>query len=460
MRILHLGREQGIGANSYLLEAGQTRLVLDAGLHPKREGPEASPRFSLLADGGPPPTAAFLTHAHQDHVGSLPILTRLFQQTPVFMTPQTARIADTMLHNSVNVMGRQREERNQPEAVLFTHRGVEMSRQGWLPRPVDLNFDWRGERLGPHTTEEGFCFHPAGHILGSAGVTLRLGGRSVFYTGDVHFRDQTLMQAASFPESGIDVLIMETTRGDTPTDPAYTREREKERLAAVIREAVAADASITIPVFALGKTQELLAMVWEMKRDGHIPHLPMYVGGLSTKITEIYDSFCGEPGRGHRDLSLLHEVAPYVVSGRDIDSLRPRKRCLFALSSGMLTENTLSNIFVRHILEDPRQHLAFVGYSDPESPAGKLRAAAPDSEVLLHERLPPLRKRCQVHEFNFSAHAPREDLLAYAVRLRPSTIVLVHGDPPAQEWFRQELARELPGTRVCLPQPGEAIEIE
>lgn len=459
MRFLHLGRELGIGANSYLLEAGQTRLVLDAGLHPKREGPLASPNFGLLADGGPPPTAAFLTHAHQDHVGSLPILTRLFPQTPVFMTPETARIADAMLHNSVNVMGRQREERGQPEAVLFTHRGVEMSRQGWHSRPLEVNYDWQGERLSGGGDGEGFSFYSAGHILGSAGVRLRLGGRSVFYTGDVHFRDQTLMQAARFPEEGIDVLIMETTRGDTPSDPNYTREAEKERLAGVIREAFAADASVTIPVFALGKTQELLAMVWEMKRDGQIPHSPMYVGGLSTKISEIYDSFCADPGRGHPGLALLHEMAPYVVSGRDIDSLRPRKRCIFALSSGMLTENTLSNIFVRHILENPRQHLAFVGYSDPESPAGKLRAAAPDSEVLLHERLPALRKRCQLHEFNFSAHAPREDLLDYAVRLRPATILLVHGDPAAQEWFRQELGRHLPNTRVLIPLPGEAVEV-
>jgi Cft2 family RNA processing exonuclease len=459
MRFLHLGREQGIGANSYLLESGETRVVLDAGLHPKREGPLASPNFGLLADGGAPPTAAFLTHSHQDHVGSLPILTRLFPQVPVFMTPQTARIADTMLHNSVNVMGRQREERGQPDAVLFTHRGVEMSRQGWQQRPLGMNYDWRGERLGEDAEEEGFCFHEAGHILGSAGVTLRLGGRTVFYTGDVHFRDQTLMQAAQFPKDRIDVLIMETTRGDSPTDPGYTREGEKERLACVIRQAVDADSSVTIPVFALGKTQELLAMVWEMKRDGQIPHTPIYIGGLSTKITEIYDSFCGEPGRGHPDLALLHEVAPYVVSGRDIDSLRPRKRCLFALSSGMLTENTLSNIFVRRILEDPRQHLAFVGYSDPESPAGKLRAAAADSEVILHERLPALRKRCQLHEFNFSAHAPREDLLDYAIRLKPATILLVHGDPSAQEWFRQELARHLPETRVHIPLPGEALEI-
>lgn len=458
MKFLHLGRELGIGANSYALEWGDDRIILDAGLHPKREGPLAAPDFSRLGDG-PVPKAIFLTHAHQDHVGALPVLTRLFPHIPVFCTEETHRVADVMLHNSVNVMNRQREEKGIADAALFTHRGVELSRQNWLARPTGRSFDLRGERAPASSSDTVWEMFPAGHILGSVGVLFRMGGRSVFYTGDVHFQNQTIMRGAEFPQEGVDVLIMETTRGDSPADPAYTREKEKARLAEIILAAANDDMAVTIPVFALGKTQELLAMLWEMKLDRQIPNLPVYIGGLSTKVTEVYDAFAHTSFRAHPELLLLHEMAPYVVSGRDIDSLRPRKRCIFALSSGMLTENTLSNIFVRRILENPRQHLVFVGYSDPESPAGKLRAAKPGDAIELQEGLPPVRRECAVHELNFSAHSPREDLLDYAVRLRPSTVLLVHGDPAAMDWFQSQLAEKLPGTRVVIPQPGVPVTL-
>lgn len=460
MQFVSLTKEIGIGANSYLLDMGSKRIVLDAGLHPKKEGLAAAPDFSKL--GGLAPDAIIVTHAHQDHIGSLPVLTRLFPQTPVYMTQETDRLSDIMLHNSVNVMMRQQEQKNAQDLLLFTHRGVELSRLLWKRRPLRKSFDLQGEFLSGGGASEGeptIEFFHAGHILGSVGVKIACQGKSVFYTGDVHFDAQTLMLPADFPETDVDVLVMETTRGDSPTPPDFSREMEKTRLADAIAEAFGEDASVTIPVFALGKTQELLGMLWELRRDGKLPVCPVYIGGLSTKISEVYDYFAEASPRGHSELQLLHEMAPYVVSGREIDSLRPRKRCIFALSSGMMTENTLSSVFVRRILEDPKQRLFFVGYSDPDSPAGRLRKAKRGDSVLLDAHLPPLKKNCDVREFNFSAHARRESLLDYAVRLKPKQIVLVHGDAPALTWFRDELKKRLADTEVVIAQPGLAVDL-
>lgn len=457
MEFTNLTREIGIGANSYRVKIGGQTIVLDAGLHPKQEGFAALPDYSLLE--GTAPTAAVITHAHQDHVGSLPCLTRSFPECPVFMTWETDRVADVMLHNSVNVMQRQKEDNSSAPAPLFTHRGVELSRTQWRRTSLRTPISTGGERAVKNDDSPTMEFFFAGHILGSAGVMLRGEGRSLFYTGDVHLEGQTLMAPADFPTEGVDVLVMETTRGDAPQNPDYTREKEKLRLARVIREALEEDSSATIPVFALGKTQELLAMLWELKLAGELPHVPIYIGGLSTKVTELYDAFAQSAGRLLPDLQLLQEVAPYVVSGRDIDSLRPRKRCIFALSSGMMTENTLSNIFVRRILEDPRQRLIFVGYSDPASPAGILRRTERGAQVQLAANQPAQELLCRVEEFNFSAHASRESLLDYAVKLHPSTIMLVHGDLPAIEWFRAQLAHALPETRLIIPHPGVPVQL-
>lgn len=458
MEFLSLTRGIEIGANSYLLRLGGKSLLLDCGMHPKRSGMLAVPEYSWI--GGDQVDAVVVTHAHQDHIGSLPVLTRQFPEAPVFMTPATRRIGDTMLHNSVNVMTRQREEDGVSEYPLFTHRGVELSRGAWQPRRTGRAFDLRGDFVGNEGNGEATIeFFDAGHILGSVGVLVRFEGRTLFYTGDVHFDDQTLMQKAAFPENGVDVLVMETTRGDSPTPEGFTREAEKQRLAEGIHAAFEDDAGVTIPVFALGKTQELLAMLWELKLAGSLPTTPVYIGGLSTKITEAYDALAESERRSHPELLLLENMAPYVVSGREIEGLRPRKRSIYALSSGMMTENTLSNIFANHLIEDPKQRIFFVGYSDPESPSGRLRAAAPGDSVVLDPRRPGRELRCQVKEFNFSAHATRESLAAYATRLRPKKILLVHGDQPAVDWFSRKLYESLPDTEVIIPQPGEPVSL-
>jgi Cft2 family RNA processing exonuclease len=152
-------------------------------------------------------------------------------------------------------------------------------------------------------------------------------------------------------------------------------------------------------------------------------------------------------------------MAPYVLSGNEVSTMPARKRCIFALSSGMMTENTLSNIFTRKIIGEANQSLFFIGYSDPESPAGKLRAAKPGDPIKLDEKQPAIPLRCHVKEFTFSAHASRESLLNYALALRPKKILLVHGDRPAIDWFHLRLHRDLPETEVIIPEPGVKISL-
>jgi Cft2 family RNA processing exonuclease len=457
MEFVNLTRRTEIGANSYLLRIAGRSIVLDCGMHPKERGLSAAPDYAKIEPGSV--NAIVITHAHQDHIGSLPLLTRNEQQALVFMTEPTRRIGEIMLHNSVNVMLRQREDEGMMEYPLFTHRSIELSRSMWRPAPARTTFTLDGERGTGDGGEPTLEFWHAGHILGSAGVLIRGEGRTVFYTGDVNFEPQTLMKPADFPTEGVDVLIMETTRGDAPTREGFTREAEERRFAEAILAAFERGGSVTIPVFALGKTQEILTMLWNMRRRGELAQTPVYIGGLSTKITTAYDSLSHSADRGRPELALLQEMAPYVLSGNEVHTFPARSRCIFALSSGMMTERTLSNYWVRKILPDPKQTLFFVGYSDPESPAGRVRAAKPGDRVVLDPELPPVELRCAVESFAFSAHSAREGLLNYALALKPRKILLVHGDPPAVAWFRNELAAKLPGTEVVVPPPGAPITL-
>ena len=275
----------------------------------------------------------------------------------------------------------------------------------------------------------------------------------------MNFNDQTIMQAAVFPEEKIDVLIMECTRGDHPAAPDWTRAGEEHRLAAAIDEAFTRGGCVLIPVFALGKTQELLAMIYQFRREKLLEEFPLYIGGLSSKMTDTYDRRANMTRRRLPRLQLMEEVAPFILNGQNIKDAPARPGRVYALSSGMMTPKTLSNIFARRVLEDPRHSIFFVGYADPASPAGILRQAKPDQEVSLDAEGPPLRVRCDIQQFQFSAHASRESLVAYATKVSPKKLVLVHGDIPAVEWMRATLAAALPTTEIIVPTPGLELEL-
>ena len=125
----------------------------------------------------------------------------------------------------------------------------------------------------------------------------------------------------------------------------------------------------------------------------------------------------------------------------------------------MMTEHTLSNLFARRMLADQRNSVFFVGYADPESPAGKLRAAQPGDLVQLDSEAPPVERRAQVEVFDFSAHSKREEILDYILRVNPKKTILVHGDPGAIHWFKETLAARAPGMEVVIPLPGEPVEV-
>src|ERR1700736_2318180 len=193
LKFINLTRRTEIGANSYYLEAAGQRLVLDSGMHPKEEGEESLPNFRALGDRQL--DAIVLSHAHLDHVGTLPVLMRRQPNARIFMTEATAEIGNALLHNSVNVMTRQREELGTTLYPLFTHRETDRLADRWQTCPMRQTYTLAGERTSVRDADTlTFEFFDAGHVLGSAGVLLRSEGRAIFYTGDANFDDQTIAQ--------------------------------------------------------------------------------------------------------------------------------------------------------------------------------------------------------------------------------------------------------------------------
>ena len=455
MKFINLTRHTEIGANSYYLEAGGDRLILDSGMHPKEIGENALPNWKPVE--GRTIDAILISHAHQDHIGTLPVLMRQQSHARVFMTEPTSEIGSLLLHNSVNVMTRQREDLRLTIYPLFGHREIDRSSERWYRCRYRQPYTTAGDRAG-NGGRSTFEFWDAGHVLGSSGILLRSEGQTIFYTGDVNFDDQTIMQAAVFPQSDVDILIMECTRGDIAEPPGWSRVAEEKKLATAIEATFSREGCVLIPVFALGKTQEALGMFYEFRHQQQLD-FPAYIGGLSSKMTEVYDRRANQTHRQWPRLQLMQDVAPFILNGQTINDSPARAGRVYALSSGMMTPKTLSNIFARRVVEVPQHSILFVGYADPESPGGILRTAKTGDIVSLdpYERSQTLR--CHIEQFQFSAHASRESLIAYAKRLTPKKVLLVHGDPPAVEWMRQQLATDLPNCEVIVPIPGVEIEL-
>ena len=446
-----LTRSCEIGANSYRIDVEGATLVLDAGMHPGVEGVRALPDLSHLPPGEA--DAILLTHAHLDHLGSLPIIMRQQENIPVFMTETTGALADAMLHNSVNVMGH-KVAQGALASAHFTHKEVDLQRRCWDYRRTNEPFSIPGHA---HVTVE---FFDAGHVAGSTGVLIEAAGKRIFYTGDVHFEDQTVSCAAAFPKDmAIDVMIVETTRGAAPRPEAYTREREIQKLADAMNEAIERGGSVLMPVFALGKTQEMLIILHELKRRGELPDADVYIGGLATKVTQIFDRHRMRTRRHYADMKILRDTDVVVSSKKRSNHFSYEPGNIYALSSGMMTEKTVSNQFAFHFLDNPNNAVLFVGYSAPETPAARILDAEKEELITLDSGQAPIELKCDVERFDFSGHAPRDDIADFVERMAPQTVLLVHGDPEATAWFESTLSGRLPDSRIRTPLPGERIEL-
>jgi len=458
MRILNLNPGDDIGASAWLVEFEGHRLLLDAGTHPKREGRDSLPLYDLA--GRAEVDAIALSHCHHDHVGSLPVAVGRFPKAHVLMTELSYFLVERVLHNSVNVMTRQRDELGIREYPLYTHDEVDEI----APRFQGFRYNREVEWAAFHKTRAGaesptLEFYDAGHALGSAGLMVRGQKETLFYTGDVSFRDQTLLRGARFDDVTADVLLLETTRGNRAVPPGFTREAEIERLTSAIDHALPRKGCVLIPTFALGRTQEILALLALLMRAGRLKRQPVYIGGLGRVFTEIYDLEAHRAHRNHSNLKLTEALNLVVLEKNQAERMKLSGSRLFVLTAGMMTEHTPAHDLALRLLGDERHAIFFVGYADPDTPGGRLKRSRPGETFRFSASGGEVTRRCEVQSFDLTAHANREELLDFVSQVTPRVVVLGHGEPDSRRWFEQRLRERHPKLKILQPKPGETVEV-
>jgi predicted metal-dependent RNase len=252
---------------------------------------------------------------------------------------------------------------------------------------------------------------------------------------------------------------METTRGNRATPKGFTREKEVERLTAAIQRALKRKGCVLIPSFALGRTQEVLALLALLMRGGKLRRQPIYIGGLGRVFTEIYDLEAHRTHRQHTNLQLHEALNLIVLEKGQGEKMKLSGGRIFVLTSGMMAENTAAHDLAARMIGDERQSIFFVGYADPGTPGGRLKASKPGETFVLSPGAGRVTRRCDVQDFDLTAHAQREDLLDFVGQVSPRAVLLGHGDESSRRWFEHQIRARHPRMKIIQPQPGKAVEV-
>lgn len=442
------------GAVTLHLAIDGAGFLLDAGLDTIRSGWEALPDIELL-DRFPeryPVDWILLSHAHIDHMGALPELARRLPDAGILCTEETWELVRLQLCRHASIWERIYEEGSSADYPLFTPADV----QDLADR---VRFIAKGERVqlesmhGPQPVP--VTAFDAGHILGSCGWLVESPRCSMYYTGDVCGRPQSVIQGAVFPPEA-DIVISETTIAWSEKHLKRSRKEEIDRMAAGISEVAGLGGSILIPVFNMGRAQELLYILHNLKRKNRIPPLPVHLGRSAWEIAQLYDRFAAGDRRLLPDFK-FHETLVDVVDDLLEDEM-PADSRIYLVPSGMINENSPAWHIARRLISHPVHAVMFVGHAKGGSFAKQLIESAQGDELDFDGELVP--RHCRVESYLFSSHSNRSELLSMLKRIQPKQLVLLPGRKDSVERLRAEALELLPGLRVDEALPGVELRLE
>ena len=465
MKLSFHGAARSVTGSRHMLEVPGFRLLLDCGLFQGRRE-EALQQNRDLGFDPKSLGAVLLSHAHIDHSGALPVLPRHGFSGKVYVTRATADLAGIMLEDSARVQEsdcryvNKKERRRGRTCVRPFYSGDDV-------RKIIRRFE--GERYGdqlkiaPRVTAS---FHDAGHILGSAAIRVKFTARgnttTVLFSGDLGRSNMPILRDPE-PPPPCDVLILESTYGDRLHEQAG--EEMKKKAQDLIAHARTHKSKIIVPAFAVGRTQELVMRIKELVGEGRIDPIPIYIDSpLADKATEVfrrhpecYDEETFKTFSAEGD-PFASRYIHFVSSPEDSKRLNTmRGPCVIISSSGMCEGGRILH-HLKQAIQDEANVIVFVGFQ-AEHTLGRKLVEGWDVVPIFGV---PTPRRAQIVKFNgLSAHADRNDLLAYvrAIDPLPSKIFIVHGEEKQALSLGAAIQTEHPKINVQIPHRGSTHEI-
>lgn len=461
MKLHFFGGADTVTGSMHMIETGGKRLLRDAGMY---QGKRDEARAINEKPGFDPGIvdALLLSHAHIDHCGNLPTLCAKGFSGPIHATAATVKITEVMLRDSANIQMQDAAYLNQktnragkpPVRPLYNIQDAEAAIRLFRPHHYHQPF----EPVPGIRVED----YEAGHILGASVSHITVTGKGkqvrVGFAVDLGrhhlplIRDPELMPP-------VDVLVMESTYGNRRHGKA---EDARQQLRDAIQRTWARGGKVFIPAFALERAQELVYHISALMIEGHIEKRPVYIDSpMASAVTKIFDEhqeyLDAEYAALREEMGCLL-CPPWIKATASVeDSKRvtaSREPCVVIAASGMCEHGRILH-HLKHGIEDERNTVAIVGYQAAHTLGRRLVEG--QREVQIFGDLFDRRADVAVLD-SFSAHADRDDLLAYAKASQARRIYLVHGESEAREALAAEL-RRWPGVEVGLPKRVDAVEL-
>ncbi|THE65476.1 MBL fold metallo-hydrolase [Salinadaptatus halalkaliphilus] len=402
-------------------EIGRSALVIDETLLVDFGMDSGNPPSFPVGDVSP--AAVVVSHGHLDHVGTLPALVSGDARPSVHWTPPTRDLAMVLARDTLTLHGGSYD-------CPFTETELARLTQVSEPHGYEESFEAAGYEI---------TFYDAGHIPGSAHVLIDDGETRLLYTGDFHTEDQRLV-AGTTARPDADAVICESTYADTTRPP---REAIETAFVESLEETLWEGGTVVVPAFAIGRTQEMLALCGEAD-------LECYVDGMGTRVTEILLREANQPFL--RDADALRRAAGHArfVDGRDGQRERiAEQNTVIVTTSGMLHGGPAMT-YVPAIADHPTNKIAMTGYQVDGTPG---RDLIETGSAELGDRVHSVS--AQVEQYDFSAHADRDGLLAFLESYRDSEILVDHGD--RCEAFAADLRED--GFEAFAPELGTQYSV-
>lgn len=457
MHVTFSGAAREVTGSCHLLTVGEHTVALDCGMFQGRRS-EMREKNARLPFPPEQLSAVVLSHAHIDHAGRLPLLTRTGFTGTIWATAASRDLCAIMLADSAHIQEKDAEylRRHGREAVepLYTQADIGPLMQHMVGEPYGRTFS-----VAPGIRA---TFVDAGHILGSASVILDCteGGvaRKLVFSGDIGRWGLPIIRDPQPPKSA-DCVIMESTYGDRDHPPIADM---RELLAGIVRETAARGGRVLIPAFAVGRTQEIVYDLHALARDKRIPAIPIYIDSpLAVDATSVFAMHPEVFDRTEGLVQLVQdlfrfELLTYTRDTAESKALNMQRGPMVIISpSGMCEAGRIVH-HLRQGAPDPRNTILIVGFQAEHTLGRRIVERRPTLRIFGDDV--PLRARVEVLN-GYSAHGDRNELTRWIEAVRAGSrrvppVWLVHGEPPSQEALAVRL-RERGYDDVHVPATGE-----
>jgi hypothetical protein len=424
VRISTLGGSREVGRSAFLLQTPESRILLDCGVNvasedrafPHLEAPEI--RLSEL-------DAVIISHAHLDHMGFVPYIFKYGFEGPVYCTPPTRDLAVLLQLDYVDIA----ECEDKP--VPYSKKDIRTFVQHTIPIDygdvTDISPDVR------------ITLHNAGHILGSAVVHAHIGEGlyNMAYTGDLKFDRTRLFSPSVHAFPRLETLIIDSTYGGAEDIQPFRADAEKE-LIHVIRETIKRGGKVVVPVFAVGRAQEMMVLLEDCRRKGVLDEVPVYLEGMiweATAIHTAYPEYLAPDLREqifHQDRNpFLSDMFTRVTSLDQRNQVIGGEPAVILSTAGMMSGGPVMEYF-KALAPDPRNSLVFVGYQCEGSLGRRIQKGWREVPLRRAEgRTEEVKVNIEIRTIEgFSGHSDRAQLLNYIRRVspKPNRVICCHGD--------------------------------